>query len=330
MATVSITQTSEERIHAAQMEDKHEEFMASQRGRHIKKENTVTEQPIEQGLTIRNDAHSIIQGVDDAMALAGHLLKSGMLPKAITTPEAALVIILTAREIGIGPMMAFQKINVIQGKPTIAPELMLALARGRGLLEDMKISNDGNKCTVTIKRKGNSPVTTSFSMDDARAQGLADKDNWKRMPSIMLQWRAIAASCRIVFPDVIGGLYTPEELGAVVDEQGEVIEGQVTEIPQSAQPEQPIQSTGSKWPREMVETVANLAETKHDKEAVSILNLSCLQPTDTKLQVVTYTNLYLFHRWKDFKNRVPAMEAKEASIKATEDYQAKKVPGAAG
>jgi hypothetical protein len=94
----------------------------------------------------------------------------------------------------------------------------------------MKIDNNGQKCTVTIKRKGNSPVSVSFSMADAEAQGLAGKDNWRRMPAIMLQWRAVAAACRLVFPDVIGGLYTPEELGAFVDEQGEVIEGKAEDV----------------------------------------------------------------------------------------------------
>ena len=32
----------------------------------------------------------------------------------------------------------------------------------------------------------------------------------------MYQWRAISANFRITFPDVIAGMYTPEELGAEV------------------------------------------------------------------------------------------------------------------
>ena len=314
---------------------------------------------VDQGLIVRPDNHSLIKGVDDALALAKHLLKSNMLPTAIRTPEAALVIILTARELGIGPMMGFQKINVIQGKPTIAPELMLALARRQGLLEDMKIENDGTKCAVTIKRKGNSAATVTFSLADAEAQGLAGKDNWRRMPAIMLQWRAVSAACRIVFPDVIGGLYTPEELGADVDESGEVIEGQVTEIttpgkspeeqktevkkPSAMFPESidktPLSGTSgkvdkttqntvavNKWQIEIIETVVNMIEAKHDKEAINILNASPLKPGCTIQEVVRYTNLYLKYRWENFVERKSRALPAQATKEATEEYLKAELP----
>lgn len=103
------------------------------------------------------------------------------------------------------------------------------------------------------------------------------------------------------------------------------VEGEYHEEPT----EQPMQSTGSKWPREMIETVAGMVEAKHDKEAINILNASPLKPGDKGEDVVRYVNLYLFHRWKSFVERIPAMEPKEASVKATADF-GKKVPGAAG
>ncbi len=38
----------------------------------------------------------------------------------------------------------------------------------------------------------------------------------------MLRWRAVSACARVVFPDIISGLYTAEEMGAevVLDEDG--------------------------------------------------------------------------------------------------------------
>ena len=49
----------------------------------------------------------------------------------------------------------------------------------------------------------------------------------------MLRWRAIGYVSDIVFPDVIGGMYRPEELGAVVDMNGDplVVEGEVMQTP---------------------------------------------------------------------------------------------------
>lgn len=174
-------------------------------------------------LTLRNG--DMIHTVADLMQISEMLVKSGMLPQSIRTKEAAAVIILKGREIGMPMLESFSLINVIQGKPTIAPQGMIALARRTRELEDMTITDDGETCTVTVKRKGQSPFVTKFSAKDAAAMQLAGKDNWQKQPKVMRQWRAVAANFRITFPDVIGGMYTPEELGAIVDEEGEVIDG---------------------------------------------------------------------------------------------------------
>src|SRR4030095_13742063 len=71
------------------------------------------------------------------------LVKTGFLPQSIKTPEQAMAIILTGREWGIGAMAALNTINVIQGKPTISPQLMLGLINRSGELEDIKIDRTG-------------------------------------------------------------------------------------------------------------------------------------------------------------------------------------------
>jgi hypothetical protein len=45
---------------------------------------------------------------------------------------------------------------------------------------------------------------------------LMGKDNYKKQAKTMFQWRALAANLRVTFPDVVLGLYTPEEMGAAV------------------------------------------------------------------------------------------------------------------
>jgi hypothetical protein len=174
---------------------------------------------------VKFSGNDIIKSVDDLMRLGTTLIKSGFVPLSVKSPEAAVAIILKGREIGIGPMESLSSINVIQGKPTTSPQLMMALARRTKELEDFKIDDDGQKCTVTIKRKNQTAVSTSFSMDDAKAMGLANKDNWNKQPKTMRQWRAVAANLRITFPDAIAGLYTYEEMGAEVDVTDE---GQMT------------------------------------------------------------------------------------------------------
>ena len=163
---------------------------------------------------------SMLRTYGDLMNIADMLVKSGMLPTNIKSKEAAAAIILKGRELGIPTMEAFSLINVIQGKPTISPQGMIALARRTKELEDISISDENDTAVVVVKRKGQSPFKTTFSAKDAAAMQLANKDNWQKQPRVMRQWRAISANFRITFPDVIGGMYTPEELGAEIDDEG--------------------------------------------------------------------------------------------------------------
>lgn len=162
------------------------------------------------------------------LEMAGTLVQSGFLPNAINTPQKAVTIILAGRSLGIDEWAALSNINVIQGKPTISSQLMLALINRSGQLENIDFDGDAQHCTVTMKRFGRSAHTETFTMQHAAALGFAGKDNWKKQPAVMLKWRAVAACARVVFPDVILGFYTPEEMGAdvrVTDDGGMEIVG---------------------------------------------------------------------------------------------------------
>lgn len=151
------------------------------------------------------------------------LVKTGFLPQAINSPEKAIAIILTGRELGIGTMAALNTINVIQGKPTVSPQLMLALIERSGQLEDIQIVNVDNSVRCTMKRRGRSPHTEFFGEAEATAMQLKGKDNYKKQAFTMYKWRAVAACARVVFPDIISGLYTPDEMGGNVNEDGELL-----------------------------------------------------------------------------------------------------------
>jgi len=148
------------------------------------------------------------------------LIKSGFLPKSIQKPEQAIAIAVAGKELGVPMMQAFRQIHVINGQVATSVQLMLALARRTGELEDISIVGNEKSCSVSIKRKGQTEYTSVFTMADANKMGLLGKYNWKSMPGTMLQWRALSANLRITFPDAISGVYTAEELGAEVDQDG--------------------------------------------------------------------------------------------------------------
>lgn len=152
-------------------------------------------------------------------------IKSGFLPAAIKTPEQAVVIMLKGRELGIGPMEAFSKISVIQGKPTIDAELMLSLIYRKvpGAVVNF-LKTDDKECEIEAKRPGGKFAKFKFTWDDAVRAKLTNKQNWQTYPTAMVRARCISAMARAIFPDALSGAsYTPEELGAETDDEGNVI-----------------------------------------------------------------------------------------------------------
>lgn len=161
------------------------------------------------------------------LKLASTLVKSGLLPSAIKSPEAALVIILTGRELGLAPLQALRSISVVEGKPTLSADLLLALAYKSGLCTGYEILElTDEKCVVQISRNGQVKPPYSYTIEEARKAGLANRPNWQRHTKAMLRARATSAACRAYFPDVVLGLYTPDELedlSPVVSEAAPVV-----------------------------------------------------------------------------------------------------------
>lgn len=151
------------------------------------------------------------------------LLRSGMLPPHIRKPEQAVAIMLRGRELGIGPMEALTALNFIKGKVSSSTQLMLALIYRSGQLEDIDmVRGDPAKCTM--KRKDMTPHTATFGSEDAKRAGLLFKDNYRKYPEIMFLWRAVAICARVVFPDIVGAVYTPDELGISIRSDAELLE----------------------------------------------------------------------------------------------------------
>lgn len=162
-----------------------------------------------------NNSLALIPTQDEFTAMMSQaevLVKSGFLPPSIKNAYQAVTIMMVGRELNIPPWQALNGVTVIQGKPTVAPQLMLALIYRTGLSEGISFEEGKDSYTVTMKRKGEPVKSETFTMADATRMGLATKDNWKKQPMTMLKWRAVAACARVAYPDVIMGMYTTEEI----------------------------------------------------------------------------------------------------------------------
>lgn len=161
--------------------------------------------------------------------LSTDLLKSGFLPKSIRTPEQAIAIMLKGKELGIPPMQALSQISIVQGKPTLEAQLMLSQIYKKVPGAKIEFSTmNASECVILAARSSDDTMTEfSFTMEDAKLMGLAGKDNWKKMPKVMLKWRCVSEMARTMFPDALSGAaYTVEEMSpdSKVDENGDVID----------------------------------------------------------------------------------------------------------
>lgn len=150
------------------------------------------------------------------------LVKSGMLPNSIKTPEAAMAIMQTGREFGLQPMQSFRNIDFFNGQVSLRAHFLASLvnrhcATNGGYLKQAELTHE--QCTIEYKRpEWPEPQTFTFSLKDAEAAGLKGKDNWKKHPREMMYARAVANACRMGWPELVAGVYDPDELSAVVFE----------------------------------------------------------------------------------------------------------------
>jgi hypothetical protein len=159
------------------------------------------------------------QSIAEVQTLATIACKSGLCKAK--TPEAAAVIILTGMELGMTPLQSFLGIHLVeaggQARPVLSAAAMMGLVISKGAAEYFRcLHTDHLKATFITKRKGEGqePQTLSWTIEQAQDAGLMTKGTWKSYPDEMLRARCIAALCRLVYPDVLLGYYTEDELEA--------------------------------------------------------------------------------------------------------------------
>lgn len=176
------------------------------------------------------------QTFEQALTFSNYLADSDMVPKDFKgKPGNCLVAIQWGMEIGLKPLQAMQNIAVINGRPSLWGDAVIALVRSSPLCEYIIEEDDGRTATCRVKRRGEPEQSRSFSMDDAKAAGLLGKQGpWTQYPKRMRQMRARAFAVRDVFPDVLKGLPVAEE---VMDTPSERHMGQVERVePTTPQP----------------------------------------------------------------------------------------------
>jgi hypothetical protein len=153
------------------------------------------------------------------MKLAGQLATSELVPKCFRgKPQDLFLCWSMGYQVGLTPEQSMQCIAVINGKPAMWGDDMLALCMSHrdfdDIIETPIVKNDaviGYTCTV--KRKGKADKESVFTLDMAKKAGLLAKGGvWNQYPERMLKLRARGFCLRDAFPDALKGIKPREEV----------------------------------------------------------------------------------------------------------------------
>ena len=163
-----------------------------------------------------NVAAIIPQSLEEAFRLASALSASGMAPRGIDKPEQILVAIMAGAELGLAPFQSLQSFAVVNGRPTLWGDGLMAVVRARGVRVKEWIDGEGDAmvahCLATRPDTGEE-IERAFTVGDAKKAGLWGKAGpWQQYPKRMLQMRARALALRDGCADMLRGIQIREEV----------------------------------------------------------------------------------------------------------------------
>lgn len=161
----------------------------------------------------------IPQTYEQAWDYAKKIANTSIVPKDFRgKSEEVFVAMQLGAEVGLAPLSAIQNVAVINGRPSIWGDSMLALIMNHRAYESheeyLENEDDPEKMTGvhTIIRKGHKPHTIRFSVADAKTARLWGKEGpWTNYPKRMLRLRARGWALRDKFADALRGMITREE-----------------------------------------------------------------------------------------------------------------------
>jgi len=164
-----------------------------------------------------------ISTLSEIEKIANSMVRSGMF--GVETFDQAFSLMMIANARGIHPVKAAMDYHVIKGKPALKADSMLAYFQESGGIVQWKVYTDTRVVgAFSHPRSGqNEPIDIEWTIEMAskimttengRRIPLSQKTVWKDYPRAMLRSRCISEGVRTVYPGIISGFYTEEEVSS--------------------------------------------------------------------------------------------------------------------
>lgn len=219
--------------------------------------------------------------------MADNVAKCGMF--GMKTPEQALVLMMLAQSEGIHPMTAVRDYHIIEGKPSLKADTMLSRFQESGGKVDWLALTDVKVEAKFSHPKGGS-ATIAWTKEMAERAKLWNRPAWQAYSRAMLRSRVISEGVRTVFPSVISGVYTPEEMQSLDPELPASVEQAINMADRPAL----LQSIVDEWLqqikecgtekdlREVFKGARQEAKEKGDTNAIGVFSLAF----DSQLELI--------------------------------------------
>lgn len=153
----------------------------------------------------------VVYGFDDIHKMATAIARSKLF--GMQNVDQAITLLLLAQAEGLHPMTAARDYHIIQGRPALKADSMLArYQQAGGKVKWETLSDEKVTCIFTHPASGSVSITWTIQM--AENAGLLSKkgDMWKKYPRQLLRSRVISEGVRTSYPQVVAGVYTDEEV----------------------------------------------------------------------------------------------------------------------
>lgn len=146
--------------------------------------------------------------LEQVETMANAVAQSGLF--GFKNAAQAFALMCVAQADGIPPIKAVQQYHIIEGKPALKSEAMLARFQAAG----GKIrwtERTSQRVSLWLSHPQAGELEVTWDMERAKAAGLAGKNQWRSYPMQMMSARCISEGVRALCPACLGGFYTPEE-----------------------------------------------------------------------------------------------------------------------
>lgn len=147
--------------------------------------------------------------LSDIERMAASVAKSGLF--GVKQPEQAMALMLIAQAEGLHPAIAARDYHIIQGRPALKADAMLARFQTAGGSVRWTSMTE-SRVAAEFSHPQGGKVEIEWTIDMAKRAGLTKNPTWSQYPRAMLRARCISEGIRTVFPGVVVGTYTPEEV----------------------------------------------------------------------------------------------------------------------